>query len=99
MYRFKRLVPGECVVYMFVYYVCILIVHYPLTEGKFKKLKSAAKYKTVITLRARKKNYQYEEMSHELFWQQSKKTKIGNASSKNMSNYIKLTKAQLSKLI
>ena len=43
-----------------------------LTNTQVKKLKSAAKNKTGTILRINKKNFQDEEMPHELFQQQDK---------------------------
>ena len=59
------------------------------------KLKSAAKYKTGTILKITKKNFQDEELPHELIL----KIKIRNVFANNMLTDIKLSKAQLSKII
>ena len=51
------------------------------------------------TLRIIKKNFEYLELTHELFLTTRQKTKIRNASANNMLTVIKLSKAQLSKII
>ena len=59
-----------------------------LTNKQLNKLKSSAKNKTRTILRLNKKNFEDEEMSHEL-----------TEFLINISTDIKLTKAQISKLI
>ena len=63
------------------------------------KLKSTARNKTRATSRITKKNFQDEEVPHELFLTTRKKTKIINAFANTMSTNIKLSKAQLTKII
>ena len=63
------------------------------------KSKSAAKYKTGTILRLNKKNFENEELPHELFLTTRQTTKIRNAFANNMSIDIKLSKAQISKMI
>ena len=46
-----------------------------LTNTQINKLKSAAKNKTGTTLRITKKNFQNEELSHELFLTASEELK------------------------
>ena len=70
-----------------------------LTNTQLNKLKSAAKNKTGTILRLNKKNFESEELSHELFTTIRKTTKIKNAHANNMSTDIKLSKAQISKII
>ena len=70
-----------------------------LTNTQLNKLKSAAKNKTRTTLQITKKNFQYEELPHELFLTTSQKTKIRNTFTNNMSTDKKLSTAQLSKII
>ena len=72
-----------------------------LTNTQLNKLKSAAKKKkkTGIILRINKKNIQDKEMPHELFLTTRQTTKIRNAFSNNMSKDIRLSKAQISKII
>ena len=47
-----------------------------LTNNQLKKLESAAKNKTRTTLKVTKKNFQYEELLHELFLTEKQKTKV-----------------------
>ena len=69
------------------------------TNGQLNKLNSAAKSKTETTLRITKKNFQDEELPQELFLTTRQKTKMRNAFANNMSTDIKLSKAQLPKII
>ena len=46
-----------------------------LTNTQLKKLKSAAKCKTGVTLRITKNNFQEEKLSHELFLTTKQRTK------------------------
>ena len=50
-------------------------------------------------MRKTNKNFQEEGLSHELFLTARQKTKIRNAFADNMSTDVKLSKAQLSKII
>ena len=59
----------------------------------------AAKNKTGTTLRITKKNFQDEELPHELFPKTRQKTKIRNVFAIITSTDIKLSKAQLSKIL
>ena len=70
-----------------------------LTNTQIDKSKSATKNKNGKTLRITKKNFQDEEFPHELLLTTKQKTKIRNVFANNMLTYIKLTKAQLSKII
>ena len=70
-----------------------------LTNKQLNKLKSEAKNKTWTILRLNKKNFEDEELSHELFLTTRQTTKIRNAFANNMSTDIKLSKAQISKII
>ena len=70
-----------------------------LTNTQLKKLKSAAKNKTGTILRLTKKNFEDKELPHELFLTTRQTNEIGNAFANNMSTYIKLSKAQISKII
>ena len=69
-----------------------------LTNTQLNKLLSAAKNKTGTTLRITKKNFQDEELPHELFLTTRQKIKIRNAFANNISTNTKLCKAQLSKI-
>ena len=55
--------------------------------------------KTGITLRITKKNFEDEELLHELFLTTRQRTKVRNIFVDIMSKYIKLSIAQLSKII
>ena len=63
------------------------------------KIKSAVKNKTGTILRINKQNFQDEEMAHQLFITTRQTTKIRNAFGNIMSTNIKLSKAQISKII
>ena len=70
-----------------------------LTNTQLNKLKSEAKNKTGTTLRITKKNFQDEELPHELLLKARQKTKIRNVFVSNLSTDIKLSRTQLSKII
>ena len=70
-----------------------------LTNTQLNKLKSAAKNKTGTILRLNKKNFEDEELPHESFLTTRQRTKIRNPFANNMSIDIKLSKAQISKII
>ena len=70
-----------------------------LTNKQLNTLKSAAKNKTGIMLRINKKNFEDEELPHELFATARQTTKIKNTFANNMSTDIKLSKAQIPKII
>ena len=63
------------------------------------QLKSAGKRKTGTLLRVNKKNFEDEELPHELFLTRRQTTIIRNIFPKNMSTDIKLSKTQISKII
>ena len=68
-----------------------------LTNTQLNKLQSAAKNKTGTISRLNKKNFEDEELPHELFLTTRQATKIRNDFSYNMSTDIKLSKAQILK--
>ena len=70
-----------------------------LTNTQLNKLKSAAKNKTGTIARLNKKNFENEEIQHELFLTTRQTAKIRNVFTNNMSNNLKLKKAQISKII
>ena len=70
-----------------------------ITNSQLKKIKPTSKNKTRITLGITKKNFQDEELPHELSLTIRQKTKIRNAFTKNMPTDIKLSKGQLSQII
>ena len=62
-------------------------------------MKSVAKNKTRAILKMNKKNIEDEELPHELFLTARNIPKITNAFANNKSVNIKLSKAQISKII
>ena len=70
-----------------------------LTNTQLNKLKSAAKYKTVTILRITKKNFHGEIVHHKLFLTTRQANKTRNAFANNMTTDIKLSKAQISKIM
>ena len=58
-----------------------------------------SKNKTGRTSRITKKNFQDEELANELFLTIRETNKIRNAFLNNMSSFIKLSKAQISKMV
>ena len=74
-------------------------VRVKLRNAQVNKSKSAANNKTGTILRLNKKNLEDKELQHELFLTTRQTTKIKNAFANNMSRYIKLSKAQISKII
>ena len=69
------------------------------TSTQLKKLKSASQNKTGAILRTNKKNFEDEELQHELFLTTIQASKIRNTFATNMSANIKLSKTQISKKI
>ena len=72
---------------------------FKLTNTQPNKLKSTAKNKTGTTLIITKNNFQDERQPHELFLTTRQNTNIRKAFPNNMSTDIRLSKAQLSKII
>ena len=70
-----------------------------LTNTQLNKLKPAAKNKTGTIIRSNRKNFEDEELPHELFLITRETTKIRNVFVNNMSRDIKLSKAQISNII
>ena len=70
-----------------------------LTNTQLSKLKSTAKNRTGTILKLNKRNFEDEELPHELFLTTRQTTKIRNAFANNISTDIKLSKAQISKII
>ena len=70
-----------------------------LINAQLNKLRSAAKNKTGTILRLNKKNFEDEELPHEFFLTIIQTTKLRNAFANNISTDIKLSKAQISKII
>ena len=70
-----------------------------LTNTQLNKSKSAAKNKTGTILRLSRKKLEGEKLPHELILTTRQTTKIRTAFADNMSTDIKLSKAQISKII
>ena len=70
-----------------------------LIDTQLKKLKYAAKNKTGTILRLNKRNFEDEELPHELFLTTRQTTNLRNAFANNVLTDIKLCKAQISKII
>ena len=74
-------------------------VNVRLSDTQLKKLKTAVKNKTGTTLRIRLKMFNGNDLSHELLLTTRLKTKLRNAFNNNMSTDLKLSKAQILKLL
>ena len=70
-----------------------------LSDAQLKKLKTAVKDKTRITLRMSLKMFAGNDLPHELLLTTRQKIKLRNAFNNNMSTNSKLSKAQISKII
>ena len=70
-----------------------------LTNTQLNRLKSEAKNKTGTILRLNKKNFENKELPHKLFLTTIQTTKLRNAFANNMSTDLKLSQAQISKII
>ena len=74
-------------------------VNVKLTDTQLKNLKTAVKGKTGATLRMSLKIFNRNDLPHELLLTTRKKTKLRNAFNNNMSTGLKLSRAQISKII
>ena len=74
-------------------------VNVKLSDTQLKKLKDEVKNNTAITLRINLKMFHGNNLPHELLLTTWQKTKVRNAFNNNMSTDIKLSKAQISKII
>ena len=74
-------------------------VNVKLSDMQLKKLKTAVKDKTGTTLRMSLKMFNGNDLPHELLLTTRQKTKLRNAFNNNMSTDLKLSKAQISKII
>ena len=74
-------------------------VNIKLIDTKLKKLKTAIKIKTRTTLRMNLKMLNANYLPHELLLTTRQKTKLKNAFKNNMSTNLKLSKAQIFKII
>ena len=70
-----------------------------LTDAQLKKLKTAVKNKTGTILRMNLKMFDGNDLPHELLLTTRQKSKLRNAFNNNMPTDIKLSKAQISKII
>ena len=74
-------------------------VNVKLSDTQLKKLKTSVKNKTGTTLRMSLKMFNGKNLPHEFLLKTRQKTKLGNAFDNNMSTDLKLSKAQISKII
>ena len=74
-------------------------VNLKLSNQQIKKLKEAVKSNNVTTLRIGNRNFNKADLLHELFLTQTQINKLREKVENNMSTDIKLSKAQIKKLI
>ena len=74
-------------------------VNAELIDLQLKKLKTAVKNNAKTTLRMSLKMFDGNDLPHELLLTTRQRTKLKNAFNNNMSTDIKLSKAQISKII
>ena len=74
-------------------------VNAKLSEAQLKKVKTAVKDKTGTTLRMILKMFNWDDLPRELLLTTRQKTKLRNAFNNNMSTDLRLSKAQISKII
>ena len=74
-------------------------VNVKLSDTQLKKLKTAVKNKTGTTLRINLKIFNGNDLLHELLLTTRQKTKLRNDFNNNISTDLKLSKAQISKII
>ena len=74
-------------------------VNVKLSDTQLKKIKTAVKNKTGTTLRISLKTFNGNDLPHELLLTTGQKTKLRNAFNNNMSTDLKLSRAQISKII
>ena len=74
-------------------------VNVKLSDTQLKKLKSAVKNKTGTTLTTSLKMFNGDDQPDELLLTTRQKTKLRNAFNNNMSTDLKLSRAQISKII
>ena len=70
-----------------------------LSDTQLKKLKTSVKIKTETTLRMSLEMFNGKNLPHELLLTTTQKTKLKNAFNNNISTDLKLSKAQISKII
>ena len=74
-------------------------VNVKLSDTQLKKLKTAFQNKTVTTLRMSLKNFDENDLPHELLSTRRQKTKLRNAFNNNMSTDLKLSTTKISKIV
>ena len=74
-------------------------VNVKLSDTQLKKLKTAVKNKTRATLRMSLKMLHGKDLPHKLLLTTRQKTKLRNVFNNNISTDLKLSKAQISKVI
>ena len=74
-------------------------INVKLSDTQLRKLKTTVKDKTGTTLRMSLKMFAENDLPHELLLTTRQKTKLRNAFNNNMSTDLKLSKAQISKMI
>ena len=74
-------------------------VNVKLSDSQIKKLKYTVKDNTGATLRISLKMFDGNHFPHELLLTTRQKTKVRNALNNNMSTDLKLSKAQINKII
>ena len=74
-------------------------VNVKLTNPKLRKLKKAVKSNEGATLRISIKNFNKEDLPHELLLTTRQSTKLKSAINNNLATDIKLSKAQIKRLI
>ena len=80
-------------------YKWLNIVNVKLSKTQLKKLKDAVKNNTGTILRISLKMFNRNNLPHELLLTTRQKTKLRNAFNNNMPTDIKLSKAQITKII
>ena len=74
-------------------------VNVKLSDTQLKKLKTAVENQTGTTIRMNLKMFAENDLPHELLLRTRQKTKLRNAFNNNMLTDLKLSKAQISKII
>ena len=74
-------------------------VNVKLSDSQIKKLKDPVKDNTGTTLRINLKMFNGNNLPHELLLTKRQKTKIRNAFNNNVSTDLKLSKAEVNKII
>ena len=74
-------------------------VNVKLSDPQLKKLKNFVKNKTRAALRISSKMFNGNNLPHELLLTKRQKTKLRNAFNNNLSTDLKLSEAQISKII